>query len=310
VSGKVLYVAGYGRSGSTLMCAVLGGNHQTFAIGEFKGIFAQYVTERPCSCGKLLSDCLFWREVVEDFKTAHPGLTLEDAALITTRMESCSNWLSLRHRGSALEQGYQAIWKTMIDSVCRRSGCTVIVDASKSSSIACNRVAVLSRIADVRHIHLVRDPRAVMSSTLVSQQRRLDRHGIKPTPLRGLRTLFSWMATNSYIHLMHAVGLQKVQTRVSYEMFTDTPQECMNHLANTLDMDVSRLQEKIDKDTPFEAGHIFSGDLQRMKGDYQIRSQVPKWPQQLTSTQKIMSTVTFPLARYYGFFKGKSHGRD
>ena len=126
---KILYVAGYGRSGSTLLCAVLGAPEHTVPVGEFKGLFSHYATGRVCSCNKVLSECPFWCAVADDFKVAHPDLTLKDAATITTRMEGYSNWLSLRHKGSKLEHTYQAIWTTMIESVCRRSECDVIVDA-------------------------------------------------------------------------------------------------------------------------------------------------------------------------------------
>jgi len=300
---KILYVAGYGRSGSTLLCAVLGGSKHTVPVGEFRTLFQYYGDTRMCSCGNSLSECDFWQGVVQDFQEALPDIALTEAARITTRMESYSNWLSLRYRNTALEHQYQLIWTTVIDSVCRRSGCDIIVDASKSSSIACNRVAVLSRVADVRHVHLVRDPRSVVASTLATQVRRFERHGIKPVRLRGVRTILSWTATNLYLHIMHFSGMQRIQARVSYEMLTNSPHECLGYLKSVLNIDVVTLKEQAESETAFAAGHIFSGDLQRMKGEYYIQSQPPKWPEKLTPLQKLLTFITYPLARCYGFFK-------
>ena len=303
VNRKILYVAGYGRSGSTLLCAVLGGNDHSAPVGEFKSLFTYYSEGRTCACGKKLSECGFWHAVMIDFKNRLPEISLEEAADVTMRMDSFRNWLSLRHRNTDLEKSYSIIWQTLIDCVCDRSGCNVIVDASKSASAACNRVAVLSRVIEVQHVHLVRDPRSVMSSMVAAQVRRLKRHGIKPVPMRGVRTLLSWIATNSYIELMHLFRLQPVHSRVSYERLTNTPVKCMDQLENDLDLEVKNLKTKLSDGALFKAGHIFSGDFQRLHGDYAIRSEAPKWPDQLSLVQKVLAYITFPIGRFYGFFK-------
>lgn len=300
---KILYVAGYGRSGSTLLCAVLGGMNAAVPVGELKIIFAHYVLNSSCSCGSGINDCEFWSSVISDFQKENPGISLQEAAEISEKMETFTNWFSLRYRDSELERRYQTIWRSMIDIICHHSNCNIIIDASKSSSIACNRVAVMSKFLDVEHIHLVRDPRAVMASTLAAQKRRLERHGIKTTPFRGVRTLLSWSSTNAYIHLMSLLGLQRVRCRVSYDGLTNNPEDTLIEISDSLSIDMGPAIEKQKNGEPFLANHIFSGDLQRMKGEYHIKAQQPKWRLQLTLLQRVTAWITYPLARMYGFLK-------
>jgi len=300
---EIIYIAGYGRSGSTLLCAVLGANVSSCPVGEFKGIFDHYLKDRNCSCGSTLRKCTFWHGVMSEFQNVLPDISIAEAAEITTKMESYKNWLSVRHRNTELEKRYGKIWQTMINIVCEQTGCNTVVDASKSSSVACNRVAVLSRLCEIKQVHLVRDPRSVMSSMLAAQKRRLERHGIKPTMLRGVKTLLSWSVTNLYIHAMSILGIQRVDSRVSYEMLTNQPLETFAYLNSTLGVDVQKLKNNLAANKPFSAGHIFSGDLQRMHGDYFIKSTSPKWPQELSVVQRYIAFVTFPLARAYGFMR-------
>ena len=272
-------------------------------VGELKVIFSHYASNRVCSCGVGLNECEFWNSVICDFRKAHPDISVQEASEISIKMESYRNWLSLRYRNTELERQYQMIWGSMIDIICHHSNCDTIVDASKSSSIAFNRVAVLSKFMDVKHIHLVRDPRSVMSSMLVAQKRRLERHGIKATPFRGIKTLLSWISTNAYIHFMGLIGLQVVHHRVSYEELTHEPESALLGMGQSLELDVRPVIEKIKHNDPFLANHIFSGDLKRMKGEYNIQPQQPKWSSQLSLLQRAAAWITYPLARVYGFLK-------
>jgi hypothetical protein len=229
-SRKIVFIGGYGRSGSTLLCAVLGGADQTVSVGELSRIFSYYTSSRKCACSQELNACEFWKSIIEEFERRVPDITLQKAAEITTKVESYSNWFLLRYKGSEVEAEYQRIWKNLLDIIFDISGKNVIVDASKSSSIACNRAAALSKIVDLSQIHLVRDPRAVTSSTLESERRRFERHGVQPTPVRSLRTVLSWLSTNLYMHISNRLGLMKINARTSYESLTNDPVSSLNDL--------------------------------------------------------------------------------
>jgi hypothetical protein len=298
-----MFIGGYGRSGSTLLCAVLGGAEHAVPLGELNRIFLQYLSGRKCSCGHELRDCDFWNIAITEFERRVPDISVERAAEITSLIESYSNWLLIRYRGTTLETQYARIWTNMLEIIGDISGQKMLIDASKSSSIACNRVAAISKIVDTKQILLVRDPRAVMSSTLETQKRRLTRHGIKPVRARGLRTLLSWMATNFYAHFVSAIGLKKIDALISYEYLTSNPAAAINDLGDALDVDLKQIVDTIQNGKNFSADHIFSGDGQRMNGEYQIKQIPPKWPKKLTKFQVCLSSISYPIARWYGYFR-------
>lgn len=303
LSRKIVFIGGYGRSGSTLLCAVLGGADQTVSVGELSRIFSYYIESRKCACFELLNTCEFWKAVIEEFERRVPDISLERAAQITTMIESYSNWFLFRYKGSEVEAEYQRIWKNLLETIFDISGKNIIVDASKSSSVACNRAAALSKIVDLSQIHLVRDPRAVTSSTLQSEKRRFERHGVQRTPVRSLRTVLSWFSTNLYMHVSNRFGLMKINARTSYEALTNDPVSSLSELSETMDISFHPVIDTINAGGTFPAEHIFSGDLQRLKGDYTIKKDSAKWPGVLNKRQIYTCALTYPLSRSYGYYR-------
>ena len=62
---KVLYIAGYERSGSTLLHNVLGQLDGFFAAGELNEIWDRSLIEnRRCGCGVPFKECEVWRGIL------------------------------------------------------------------------------------------------------------------------------------------------------------------------------------------------------------------------------------------------------
>src|SRR4051812_39799023 len=61
----VLYVAGAGRSGSTLLERLIAEKNDFFAVGELYYLWERgYERNELCSCGEPFHDCPFWQEVL------------------------------------------------------------------------------------------------------------------------------------------------------------------------------------------------------------------------------------------------------
>ena len=61
----VLYIAGPGRSGSTLLDLVLGQVDGVVSIGELRNLwYAGFHGAWPCGCGKPVTECPFWSAVL------------------------------------------------------------------------------------------------------------------------------------------------------------------------------------------------------------------------------------------------------
>ncbi|MHB9145040.1 MAG: sulfotransferase [Symbiobacteriia bacterium] len=166
---RVLFIGGYGRSGSTLLDRLLGQIEGVTSLGELRHVWLRsFGEDQLCGCGAPFSECHFWSEVLQE---AFGGFNRVDAraierlksrvdrvryvpALATGLQGSNEFREALFEYGVILQKLYRAIQKT--------SGCSVIVDSSKDPSHG----FVLSRVPDIdlSVVHLVRDSRAVAHS--------------------------------------------------------------------------------------------------------------------------------------------------
>src|SRR5690242_10887667 len=64
---KVLFIAGSGRSGSTLLDMLLGQINGFYSTGELRFIWERgFGQNQLCGCGKPFRECDFWTEVVKE----------------------------------------------------------------------------------------------------------------------------------------------------------------------------------------------------------------------------------------------------
>ena len=76
----ILYIGGFGRSGSTLVERCLGQLDGFCAAGELRHLWSRgFVENQLCGCRQPLRDCAFWQAVVGE---AYGGFTRLDAAAL------------------------------------------------------------------------------------------------------------------------------------------------------------------------------------------------------------------------------------
>lgn len=165
---RVLYVGGWGRSGSTLLDRMLGQLPGFCSLGEVREIWQHGCKEnRPCGCGRPFLECPFWSEVGRRAFGGWDELDLED--ILRLRYSLDRPWavpaLLLRRRGpdphSPLGR-YLGALSALYRAIRDVSGSEVVVDSSKLPSHA----LLLRRVSgiDLRMVHLVRDSRGVAFS--------------------------------------------------------------------------------------------------------------------------------------------------
>ena len=63
---RVLYIAGLGRSGSTIISNLLGQLENVFSAGELSWIWSRGIlANEPCGCGKKFLECGIWKQIYE-----------------------------------------------------------------------------------------------------------------------------------------------------------------------------------------------------------------------------------------------------
>jgi hypothetical protein len=165
---RVLYLAGWGRSGSTLAESLLDRVPGLVGVGEIKFLWERGLLQnRRCSCGTPLRECDFWVAVL----TEAFGRIPDDATV--RALDAASRRFRTRHLpGLLLRPGrtpdagglqwYYQTLQQLYRAVADVSGARVVVDSSKFPSYL--TALLQSPGLDVRVAHIVRDPRAVAYS--------------------------------------------------------------------------------------------------------------------------------------------------
>ena len=104
----VLYIAGYGRSGSTVLDMLLGSNPHMISMSELTHIFDFWEINSECSCGKPFRECDFWNRVFENIDTT-------GAAKATRRIQVMPLWLSAVFQRRERKQ-YARAWRQLLEA--------------------------------------------------------------------------------------------------------------------------------------------------------------------------------------------------
>ena len=175
----VLYIAGMGRSGSTLIDRLLGQADQFHTSGELDLTWLSFdsrLKERKCSCGATFWRCPFWSGVRRRLgDSVTPGSATIISSYHFERVFSMWHlWRSLFSSGrlnhlAHAPDGYLSaiatLYRAISDEAATQQGLghpPVIIDCSKFPSYLTNLASVSS--LRVKVLHLVRDPRAVAFS--------------------------------------------------------------------------------------------------------------------------------------------------
>jgi hypothetical protein len=297
---KVLYIAGYGRSGSTVLSVILGNHPEITSVGEVSFLLQNWNdSDRLCSCGAHYGGCRFWR----DF----PLYSLTTESAVVRKVEKLS---SIPHVLLGLipdkdRQIYQDYHDRLFDYVVSRTGSSIIVDSSKSARRAAGRFLALSRVADqdVYVLHLVRDGLAVMESRVVAGSN-LALQGYSHNPRSpGLRAALGWVGANAYTAALgRLLGLNRYML-LRYEDFVAGPATALKTIGQFVGFDAEALIERIYRDDYFWVGHIVGGNRVRLQGKIKLqRSAGRDHGYSLRFHQRLMfACVGGWLHRFYGY---------
>src|SRR4051794_6483600 len=165
---RVLYIAGFPRSGSTLLERILGSEADFFSCGEVRRIWERgFLANELCSCGEPFLSCPFWTEVIDRAFGGPAEVDVQGmAAAIDGAQNRSARWAlvarrSLRRAGT--RRGlFDQVLPTLYRAIADVSGRATLVDSSKDSTYGL--ILATTPAIDVEVIHLVRDSRAVAYS--------------------------------------------------------------------------------------------------------------------------------------------------
>ena len=202
---RVLYLGGFGRSGSTLIGRALAEAPGAICVGETCYLWSRGLVHNvQCGCGEPFRNCAFWGAVGE---AAFGGWERLDAAgiaeidRVTTRLRALPfHWLAPPDSpfATAIDR-YVEHLDRLYRGIAEVSGAALIVESSKDANFA----SLLSRVPGLqtRIVHLVRDPRAVAYSWTRSR-----RHA---SPIAGSEFMPTFTPTATAAPTVQAIASQR-----------------------------------------------------------------------------------------------------
>lgn len=301
----VLYVAGNGRSGSTLLGRVLARLPGVVCVGELVFIWSNGLRDNQlCGCGEPFLDCPFWARVGEE---AFGGWSTIDAGevLRLRRAVDRNRYLPLlaqpalsRTFRGRLDR-YTDLLGRLYDGIQQASGAAVVLDTSKHPSYAF-LLRQVDRV-DLRVIHLVRSSHGVCHSwTRQVRKPEITHLDAYMQTYRPARTALEWSLYNAVLELLPTLGVPT--STVCYEDFIRAPRPHVERILGLLERqpEPQELQFLENDLIDLPMSHSLSGNPMRFRtGPVSLRVD-EEWRQAMPrSTRAVVTALTFPgLARY------------
>lgn len=300
---KIIYVAGYGRSGTTLLSIALGEHPSVFGAGEIHELTrSAWAENNYCACGAPLRECEFWSVVVGRWLSAAPKNFMGEYRRLQSPIENSFRPAFLKRRNAHAEFAQATL--ALFREIASASGRSIIVDSSKLPG----RAEALARISglDVYVVHLVRDGRGVAWS-LKKAYARDAKAGLQRElrPKSTIRTSLRWSLVNMAAEsLAHAVGRHRY-LRVRYEDFSADPAGVLNRIGNLVGVDFGGVGARLEEGGRMSARHQLAGSRLRMNPSIKVERD-ERWSERMPATSRRLFTIfSWIMLRRYGYLAGR-----
>jgi hypothetical protein len=299
----VIYVMGYGRSGSTILDILLNQHPDALSVGEVGELYRWLREGETCACLAPIRECSFWRAVCARHLpgSRHAPRRMES---LQRSVESYRNLpaLLLPADRKARVAAYRRQVRSLFGSIAEVSGKRCIVDSSKSTRHVAGRALALERYAglDVRAIHMVRDPRGVGWSAMRGEGSPEWQKRNHHPRARFVRTLAGWTATNA-LACLTARRLRRGALRVRYEDLCAAPRTVLERIGDFVGLDLSEVIGRIEDGASLEVGHNVGGNRVRFQRRL-VFTPDEEWRDRLPAAyRRAARAATWPLCRRFGY---------
>lgn len=261
---KVLYIAGAGRSGSTLLDIIIGNHPNYFSLGELMFLIPNGVyNEEYCSCTKKVLECQFWSKVLIKWQSKMEMSLKEYSSTQKKYLRNKKTLLFLKNYFFPSNQfnAFLRDTKLQYQMIASFTEGKVIVDSSKNP----HRILLLKKIGIP--IHVLRISRK-FSGVLNSNNKTIEKDIVKGfensmNPKQFSYVFVTWVLDNFLTRLM-SIGIKSYH--IIYENLVKNPLETLEGLV-PYDKKFTRL---IHNRGPFLAQHLVAGNAVRMSEEIRL----------------------------------------
>ena len=295
MKNKLIYIGGWGRSGSTIISSVLTKSIDSIFIGEMRYYWDRLILEDSlCGCGKVGSKCEFWLEVTKSLSIKEENFDdfiAQNLCIVGSRArpKQALNFLpffkDMYFKRYAKEIGNLS---SLYDTIANVSKKDVVVDSSKSPFY----FSVVSQMKnfEVYFIHVVRDPRAVCASWQKTKETKDFENSKSMFPRYSIiRSSLQWLVVNTLCLFFRYIRNVNYK-QVSYEQFARNPKDTINEIIKFADLNHS--------DSPKSMIHSISGNPVRFEDLSQLKiKEDNSWKTNLSLfNQIIIKLLTIPFS--------------
>ena len=298
---KVLYIAGFERSGSTLINRVLGQINRFVAWGELRDIWEHgEIENRNCTCGASFHACSAWSHILNERFYQTLGLTAQDMLRLKRKSRSAVLLTPFGQLGSFIldstTTAYSAGLEQLYRTIQKETNSKVIVDSTKASWYG----YVLSQMTsiDLYTVHIVRDPRGVCFSL----QKRKNKGEPECQWYNPLHASSSWVLKNWGVESLLNSGPKRYM-RMRYEDFVEFPEQSVQSILNFIQEENSKLPFVEPSTVQMEIDHIITGSPSSRSATGAVKLQTDdSWKQKISPFDKqIITHTAAPLLFKYGY---------
>ena len=301
---KVVFIGGWGRSGSTLLEALLARLDGVVVLGEVTHLWERGLGgDELCACGQPFSRCPFWVHVGKQAFGGWDQVDLDRVRELKAEVDrqrrmptTARRRLDREHRATILE--YTQLFRSIYDAAAEVSGADVVVDSSKEIPLA----MALSHDAqiDLRVLHMVRDSRGVAHSWSKLVERP-EAHGEAMPQFSARWSTTMWLSLNAAV-----AGLRHRRVpvaRVRYEDLVDDAVDTVRGAWRELGLPGDGELPMVDAGTiELRPTHSVAGNPMRFQTGLTTLRQDDEWRTSMPARdRRLVTAMSYPMLRYFGY---------
>ncbi|WP_110239600.1 sulfotransferase [Nocardioides gilvus] len=304
-SPTVLYIGGWGRSGSTLLERVLAQATGTLALGEVVHLWERGVRlNQLCACGTAFHDCPFWSQVGADAFGGWDRVDLDRVAHLAEavdRQRRIPQSARRTPRPAFAEQvvEYASGFQKIYTAAAAITGAKVVIDSSKEipTALALSHVEGL----DLRVLHIVRDSRGVAYSWSKVVERPETSDGEPMPRFSPVRSTAFWLSGNLTVRGLAHRGVPL--TRLRYEDLVADPQGSIEAAWQALGLPGCPDIPMVDAHTiDLGPSHSVAGNPMRFRTGVTRLSADDAWRTQMSPRdRRIVTAMSYPVLKSFGY---------
>jgi len=301
-SVEVVFIGGYGRSGSTILDILIGNFEGVVGVGELVNIYQYWIEGND---DKNINEEVhaFWERVkhayMKRLRERVPIFAVDEREHFRDMQKNQkyveSIWFFLAT--SKRKETYRVSLRSLYEAISEVSGCSTIVDSSKTAWLSAFRPRGLLKVAglSISCLHVVRHPYQVVLSMKKGDNVKMEKGSSDVSMLFPvLRGALGWTLANilcfyqcrSYRAEMKSMVLQ-------HENFVDSPMKEVSNISRFVGKDCSSLLDRMDKGEKITSKFLFSGNRVRMLGFSSVQKNKDK---HLSIFEKLIcDVVTLPI---------------